>query len=129
MAIMTSDMIVKNAPMPMLRMAKPATPGVRWVMNGPFPIGDGSRDGDRTFSDSRSVPGSNNLVRDFPSEAALHFAMPEQDMSHTPDPPAGSTTLTVRPRTAPPRVRQLPPWRVLLHNDDVNETNFVIATI
>lgn len=36
-----------------------------------------------------------------------------------------------RPRTRPalPRVDRLPPWRVLLHNDDVNDTVFVVKTI
>jgi ATP-dependent Clp protease adapter protein ClpS len=36
-----------------------------------------------------------------------------------------------RPETAPksPTPEQLPPWRVLLHNDDKNEMIFVIHTI
>lgn len=38
----------------------------------------------------------------------------------------GAATAT---RPAPPRVEQLPPWRVLLHNDPVNEMLFVVRTI
>ena len=34
-----------------------------------------------------------------------------------------------RPRRAPPRVDRLPPWRVLLHNDDVNDIGYVVETI
>lgn len=32
-------------------------------------------------------------------------------------------------QTAPPRVDRMPPWKVMLHNDDVNEIGFVIETI
>ncbi|HRP63306.1 MAG TPA: ATP-dependent Clp protease adaptor ClpS [Phycisphaerales bacterium] len=32
-------------------------------------------------------------------------------------------------QAAPPRVDRMPPWKVLLHNDDVNEIGFVIETI
>ncbi len=39
----------------------------------------------------------------------------------------GATATATRP--APPRVEQLPPWKVLLHNDDVNEMPFVVRTI
>ncbi len=34
-----------------------------------------------------------------------------------------------RPAPARPQPRQLPPWKVLLHNDDVNEMLFVVRTI
>jgi ATP-dependent Clp protease adaptor protein ClpS len=34
-----------------------------------------------------------------------------------------------RPKTAPPKVDQLPPYRVLLHNDDVNDILHVVMTI
>jgi ATP-dependent Clp protease adaptor protein ClpS len=54
-------------------------------------------------------------------------------MSDSPNPPApeqassGQTaTLTRRP---PPRVDRLPPFRVLLHNDDHNEGGFVVNTL
>lgn len=39
----------------------------------------------------------------------------------------GATATATRP--APPRVEQLPPWKVLLHNDDVNDMPFVVRTI
>lgn len=32
-------------------------------------------------------------------------------------------------RPAPPRVEKMPPWKVLLHNDDVNGEVFVVETI
>lgn len=32
-------------------------------------------------------------------------------------------------RTAPPRVDRLPPFRVLLHNDDVNDVEHVVRSI
>ncbi|MAE59945.1 MAG: ATP-dependent Clp protease adaptor ClpS [Planctomycetaceae bacterium] len=31
--------------------------------------------------------------------------------------------------TRPPRLRKMPPWKVLLHNDDINDTNYVVATL
>jgi ATP-dependent Clp protease adaptor protein ClpS len=35
----------------------------------------------------------------------------------------------VKPQPARPRVDRLPPWRVLLHNDDVNEMGYVVETV
>ena len=32
-------------------------------------------------------------------------------------------------RVRPPKLRRMPPWKVLLHNDDINDTHFVVATI
>ena len=32
-------------------------------------------------------------------------------------------------KPAPPKPRMLPPWKVLLHNDDVNDMEHVVATI
>jgi ATP-dependent Clp protease adaptor protein ClpS len=34
-----------------------------------------------------------------------------------------------RPNTRPKPPKMLPPWKVLLHNDDVNAMEFVIVTI
>jgi ATP-dependent Clp protease adaptor protein ClpS len=34
-----------------------------------------------------------------------------------------------RPAPARPRVNRMPPWKVLLHNDDFNEMGYVIETI
>lgn len=62
--------------------------------------------------------------------------MPEQDpiINDTPpqtDTPAGNgaTATLAKPRTAPPRVDRLPPYRVLLHNDDKNDVVSVITAI
>lgn len=40
-----------------------------------------------------------------------------------------ATTTTTKPHQAPSRVDQLPPWNVLLHNDDVNDIGYVVETI
>ena len=39
------------------------------------------------------------------------------------------TAVATKTRPAPPKPRRLPPWRVLLHNDDVNEEGYVAETI
>ena len=41
---------------------------------------------------------------------------------------SGGSTAT-RPAPSPPKPRRLPPYRVLLHNDDVNDMLFVATTI
>lgn len=45
-------------------------------------------------------------------------------------PPAGPTTKT-RPTKSPTKTppKQLPPYKVLLHNDDRNEMNYVVGVI
>ena len=42
-----------------------------------------------------------------------------------------TTSTDTTPTTTPtrPRARRLPPWRVLLHNDDVNEMPYVVEAI
>jgi ATP-dependent Clp protease adapter protein ClpS len=63
---------------------------------------------------------------------------PKEESSATPAPPpqgGKSGTATAKPKRArktapkhkPPQM--LPPWKVLLHNDDKNELGFVVATI
>jgi ATP-dependent Clp protease adapter protein ClpS len=46
---------------------------------------------------------------------------------------AGATATIVKPRTAPrtapPRVDRMPQWKILLHNDSVNEIGYVVETI
>jgi len=39
------------------------------------------------------------------------------------------TTRKIKPRSAPPRVDRLPQWKVMLHNDDMNEIGYVVDTI
>jgi ATP-dependent Clp protease adaptor protein ClpS len=58
-------------------------------------------------------------------------AMPENPVEapEQQPPPSGGTAVKEKPRTAPPRVDRLPPFRVLLHNDDVNDILFVIETL
>lgn len=47
--------------------------------------------------------------------------------SPAPDPPERGSAVKERP--APPRLDRMPPWKVLLHNDDVNDMLHVVATI
>jgi ATP-dependent Clp protease adaptor protein ClpS len=61
------------------------------------------------------------------------MADPEKDK--TTDPKAGQGTTAVKtkpaqkktPKKQPPKL--LPPWKVLLHNDDKNDMFFVVTTI
>ena len=52
--------------------------------------------------------------------------------AHTPDDEhghrssGGGTATVQKPRTAPPKRKRLPLWRVLLHNDDVNYLEDVV---
>ncbi len=41
---------------------------------------------------------------------------------------SGQTSTATKTRNQP-RTRQLPPYKVLLHNDDVNEINYVVRTV
>lgn len=47
----------------------------------------------------------------------------------TPASGADAPVAAARPRTSPPASKQLPPYRVLLHNDDINEMRYVVRTI
>ncbi len=42
---------------------------------------------------------------------------------------ANGAAVATKTRTAPPRVDRLPPFRVLLHNDDVNDVEHVVRSI
>jgi ATP-dependent Clp protease adapter protein ClpS len=41
----------------------------------------------------------------------------------------GGAATATKTRVAPPKVDRLPPFRVLLHNDDVNDVLFVVRSI
>lgn len=47
----------------------------------------------------------------------------------TPEAPPPATETQVRERPAPPRLDRLPPFRVLLHNDDVNDMLSVVRAL
>lgn len=51
-----------------------------------------------------------------------------EDDPKTPDEERDSGTSTDTAE-APPEPKQMPPWKVLLHNDDVNDMMFVVRTI
>jgi ATP-dependent Clp protease adaptor protein ClpS len=53
----------------------------------------------------------------------------QQDPDAEPKTDSGGTTTAVKPAAARPRTRRLPPWNVLLHNDDVNDMGYVAAAI
>ncbi|MDZ4755051.1 MAG: ATP-dependent Clp protease adaptor ClpS [Phycisphaerae bacterium] len=42
---------------------------------------------------------------------------------------APATATTVRPQPVRPKPDVLPPWRVLLHNDDRNDIDYVVDTV
>ncbi len=43
--------------------------------------------------------------------------------------PTPETTTTTQPTKSPPQVDELPPYKVLLHNDDENDTLYVVETV
>jgi ATP-dependent Clp protease adaptor protein ClpS len=53
----------------------------------------------------------------------------QQDEGDDAQPDSGGTATIVKPKAARPRPRRLPPWNVLLHNDDVNDMVYVADTI
>jgi ATP-dependent Clp protease adaptor protein ClpS len=50
-----------------------------------------------------------------------------QEPERAPQQPKSATAVKERP--APPKLDQLPPFKVLLHNDDVNEMGYVVRTL
>ncbi|MHC4448326.1 MAG: ATP-dependent Clp protease adaptor ClpS, partial [Planctomycetota bacterium] len=54
-----------------------------------------------------------------------------EDQRETGSSEGGGSATAVRPRKkpGPPRPMQMPPWKVLLHNDNVNDMVYVVATI
>lgn len=56
-------------------------------------------------------------------------AAEEPPRERDPEESGGSTATATRPAPSPPKPRRLPPYRVLLHNDDVNDMLFVATTI
>jgi ATP-dependent Clp protease adaptor protein ClpS len=60
------------------------------------------------------------------AEMAMGYDQDSDDNLNT---DAGGTTTAVKPRAVRPRTRRLPPWNVLLHNDDVNDVMYVTETI
>lgn len=58
--------------------------------------------------------------------------MSESESAPPPAPPEGEqggTATVTRPRPTRPKVDRMPPWKVLLHNDDVHEILFVVETV
>ena len=56
--------------------------------------------------------------------------MSEESTTQVPAPPADNEAATaVKTKPAKPKRSNLPPWKVLLHNDDVNEMGYVVDSI
>ena len=66
-----------------------------------------------------------NSVR--PGNVEATMGKPD-DLETGPQPP-GSGSIALKTRPSAPRARRLPPWKVLLHNDDVNDMLYVTQTI
>jgi ATP-dependent Clp protease adaptor protein ClpS len=65
-------------------------------------------------------------------DAALNEVRNEHGSENASGAPAGNgpaAAVKDRPKNTPPKVDQLPPYRVLLHNDDKNDALHVIQTI
>jgi ATP-dependent Clp protease adapter protein ClpS len=65
---------------------------------------------------------------------ADHMATKQDHMEQTDTPiqtndSSGGAAIAVKSRPAPPKIDRLPPWKVLLHNDEVNEFGYVIESI
>lgn len=54
---------------------------------------------------------------------------PRSDRPGAPGGPGGTAVAEPTTRPAPPAVDRLPPFRVILHNDDVNDMLYVVASI
>jgi len=54
---------------------------------------------------------------------------PESNMPETPNNPEEQAGTQTKPAPSKPKPKQLPPWKVLLHNDDVNTVEDVVKTI
>ncbi len=55
--------------------------------------------------------------------------MPADDHTEQPESRPGGQSTILETRPAAPKVGRLPPWKVLLHNDDVNDMHYVVETI
>lgn len=67
------------------------------------------------------------------SEQDLPAPPPTDEDARTPEQPTASggasTAIKTRPARPAHKAERLPPWRVLLHNDDVNDTLYVVDSI
>ena len=77
---------------------------------------------DRGCPPGAARPGARSGV----TETAMDYNQDSDDDLKT---DAGDTTTAVKPAAARPRARRLPPWNVLLHDDDVNDMVYVAETI
>ncbi len=55
--------------------------------------------------------------------------MPADDHTEQPESHSSGQSTILKTRPADPKVGRLPPWKVLLHNDDVNDMHYVVETI
>lgn len=64
-----------------------------------------------------------------PDPAPIAPDGPPDSPAREPEPDGGGTATATRPAPSRPRPRMLPQYRVLLHNDDINDMIFVASAI
>lgn len=62
-------------------------------------------------------------------QPATTVAPPDADQTSSGGSGGSATATMVRTKTAPPKVDRLPPWKVLLHNDNLNDMLSVVLAI
>ncbi len=73
-----------------------------------------------------------SVVMVLPTQPAQHRCSVRWSRYHEYQPAGGRSSASYRTRTQPRRqteARQLPPYKVLLHNDDVNDMTYVVRAI
>jgi ATP-dependent Clp protease adapter protein ClpS len=67
--------------------------------------------------------------QDMPNQTIEESSATIQTTINTDSSAGTAVAVRTRPKPAPPRVDRMPLWKVLLHNDHVNEFGYVVETI
>jgi ATP-dependent Clp protease adaptor protein ClpS len=81
-----------------------------------------------TFSQG-SFDGEENTVHDQSEDAPSHFDLDGQTANSPPKPPTATQPPAPTRRTTRPKPGKLPPWKVVLHNDQIKGMQDVVITI